>query len=66
MMANAKGYRRLLTLAMKYRVRLDGNKATCLHCGATEELKHFNYPMNDHIKKHVDMDEITEKNVMGQ
>jgi len=67
MKSNIKGYRNLFKLAMKYRVKVEDEKATCLHCGHTEQLAgpFSSYPLLRHIEEHINNDEITEKNVMG-
>jgi hypothetical protein len=60
---NAKGFRELVRLAMKYKVRWDAatNTSVCLVCGHKAEGGF----MYEHIATHVENEEITAQNVVG-
>lgn len=63
MKRNAKGFRELVRLAMKYKVRTDAatNTSECLLCGHKAEGGF----MYRHIEDHVESEEITAKNVVS-
>ncbi|KKM17725.1 hypothetical protein LCGC14_1672890 [marine sediment metagenome] len=74
MKANKTGFKNLVKLAMKYKVRTTGNeKSECLVCGwpcgpgfvdTVIEGAPF-WAMEGHIKGHIERDEITERNVIN-
>ncbi|KKM68154.1 hypothetical protein LCGC14_1463700 [marine sediment metagenome] len=74
MKANEAGFRNLVKLAMKYKVRTTGNeKAECLVCGwqcgpgfASQVIDYAPFwAMEGHIKDHIERDEITERKVIN-
>ena len=74
MKANEVGFRNLVKLAMKYKVRTTGAKrAECLVCGwqcgpgfTGKVISNAPFwAMEGHIKDHIERDEITERNVIN-